>query len=125
MGHCGDEAPGGCFCDEDCKAFGDCCVDFEAVCLGGSCGNLKCESWESTESCIADCAGGPLGCVVTKCEVGTCGQVPQCKEVLGCIAGCPNSTCTEECMAEAPAPAKALLSEVATCALTNTCSQAK
>jgi hypothetical protein len=27
-GHCGGQAPGGCFCDSLCMNFGDCCADF-------------------------------------------------------------------------------------------------
>jgi hypothetical protein len=32
-GHCGGEAPGGCFCDDLCTTTGDCCDDYEAQCL--------------------------------------------------------------------------------------------
>ena len=31
-GHCGGEAPGGCFCDDLCSSSGDCCDDFETWC---------------------------------------------------------------------------------------------
>jgi hypothetical protein len=32
-GHCGGEAPGGCFCDDVCTTTMDCCDDYEAQCL--------------------------------------------------------------------------------------------
>ena len=31
-GRCGDEAPGGCWCDDECSLLGDCCADRTAVC---------------------------------------------------------------------------------------------
>lgn len=30
-------APGGCFCDASCKAFDDCCPDFEEICVDKTC----------------------------------------------------------------------------------------
>jgi hypothetical protein len=32
-GACGGASPGGCFCDDACTAFGDCCGDFADVCV--------------------------------------------------------------------------------------------
>lgn len=32
-GSCGGEARGGCFCDEACTTYGDCCSDYEAACV--------------------------------------------------------------------------------------------
>ena len=34
-GACGDQAPAGCWCDEACAGYGDCCSDKVAVCDGG------------------------------------------------------------------------------------------
>ena len=31
-GHCGDQADGGCWCDETCQEYNDCCDDFCAAC---------------------------------------------------------------------------------------------
>ena len=31
-GHCGGQAPGGCWCDDQCSFFGDCCADKTTVC---------------------------------------------------------------------------------------------
>ena len=33
-GLCGDQAPGGCWCDETCADYGDCCPDYGPVCEG-------------------------------------------------------------------------------------------
>ncbi|MEM9454374.1 MAG: S8 family serine peptidase [Myxococcota bacterium] len=30
--YCGAQAPGGCYCDDLCTTFGDCCADYDAVC---------------------------------------------------------------------------------------------
>ena len=45
-GNCGGQAPGGCFCDDACVNFGDCCSDFQQFCAApdpnscvGNCGN--------------------------------------------------------------------------------------
>ena len=27
-GYCGSSAPGGCYCDDQCEYFGDCCSDY-------------------------------------------------------------------------------------------------
>jgi hypothetical protein len=34
-GSCGGQSDGSCFCDDLCESFGDCCGDYEQVCLGG------------------------------------------------------------------------------------------
>ena len=34
QGRCGDQAPGGCYCDALCLEYEDCCADFEAECVG-------------------------------------------------------------------------------------------
>ncbi|PID37927.1 MAG: hypothetical protein CSB49_08240 [Proteobacteria bacterium] len=36
QGYCGQEAPGGCYCDDQCATFGDCCADKQTLCDGGS-----------------------------------------------------------------------------------------
>ncbi len=34
FGYCGGEAPTGCFCDDQCATYGDCCPDIELACQG-------------------------------------------------------------------------------------------
>jgi len=53
-GHCGGQAPGGCYCDSDCEDFGDCCADVCNEC------NVHCPS---PYSCVNNCNGqAPGGC---------------------------------------------------------------
>jgi hypothetical protein len=35
LGNCGGQAPSGCFCDDQCAGFGDCCDDQISVCVDG------------------------------------------------------------------------------------------
>jgi hypothetical protein len=35
VGHCGDQAPAGCWCDDQCATYGDCCDDKAQACDGG------------------------------------------------------------------------------------------
>ncbi len=35
VGNCGGQATGGCWCDDQCAGFGDCCEDHESVCING------------------------------------------------------------------------------------------
>ena len=46
-GFCGEQAPSGCFCDEDCAAHGDCCEDAGQLC-----------SIASVHDCLDDDDGG-------------------------------------------------------------------
>ncbi|TVR78482.1 MAG: hypothetical protein EA412_08580 [Chitinophagaceae bacterium] len=39
IGNCGDQAPGGCWCDANCVTYGDCCADYQTECAGGSGGS--------------------------------------------------------------------------------------
>ncbi len=32
VGHCGGQAPGGCWCDATCVTYGDCCADYGSAC---------------------------------------------------------------------------------------------
>ena len=53
QGHCGKQAPSGCWCDPSCKSKGDCCPDFAAACpaaappkapkQGGGSGQASCQ----------------------------------------------------------------------------------
>src|SRR3989339_902903 len=57
VGQCGAKAPGGCWCDEKCAQFGDCCADKGSACDGaaltcqGACG----EQAASGCWCDAEC----------------------------------------------------------------------
>jgi hypothetical protein len=50
-GACGEQSPDGCWCDDLCSGYGDCCGDFEQVCepagpsCAGSCGGQADGCW--------------------------------------------------------------------------------
>jgi hypothetical protein len=79
-GYCGKQAPAGCWCDDKCKDYGDCCLDKEAECdktcesLGGTCLPLtypmgKCKANETADTTAGLC-GGALGQSTTCCRPG-------------------------------------------------------
>jgi len=98
VGLCGGQAPGGCYCDEACFGYGDCCEDVCTACptlpecctpdctgkicgddgCGGSCGTcdpgFKCEDFECVV-CEPDCTGGKI-CGPDGCG-GSCGECPE------------------------------------------------
>lgn len=45
-GTCGDQAAAGCWCDDACAAYGDCCPDIAAVCGGGEGGEVPAAAGE-------------------------------------------------------------------------------
>ena len=72
VGSCGAQAPGGCWCDEACFAYGDCCP-------------LAC--YEDQCPALAGCAFEVATCL------GNCGQIfvgPQC---CGCDFNCGENFC--------------------------------
>lgn len=48
-GRCGDEGIGGCYCDDSCEAYGDCCPDYNE--FSGFCGNGVTEGYPQEEEC--------------------------------------------------------------------------
>jgi hypothetical protein len=79
---CGAQAPAGCWCDDQCAAYGDCCADKAAVCDGqaatceGSCGGKAPDGCWCDDQCMAygDCCtdfaqacGDP--CADVQCEL--------------------------------------------------------
>lgn len=60
VGQCGKfNSNSSCQCDGNCKQFGDCCGDYDAVCGGGDCKDA------------ADC-DDKLDCTDDKCDAGKC-----------------------------------------------------
>ena len=132
VGHCGDMAPGECYCDDICFGNNDCCADICEACpdlaecctpdctgkacgddgCGDSCGNcepgFKCENFQCVV-CEPDCAGkicGNDGCG------GSCGDCPDGKscnldgtECLDCVGCAPWQTCDAGGNCVDPSPA--------------------
>ncbi len=102
-GSCGGSSPFGCFCDELCFEYGDCCEDICSACpdFTEQCGAICdppcadgeiCQDGECVE-CVPDCTDkecGSDGCG------GSCGE---CAAGFGCAAGvCVESTGPAECL---------------------------
>lgn len=62
-GSCGADAPGGCWCDEACAQYGDCCADYQPQCVVNT--------PPAGDSCTGSCGGGaPDGCWCDELCVG-------------------------------------------------------
>lgn len=94
-GYCGGQAPGGCWCDELCCGFFDCCPDKYAAC--GGCGG------EGTHICYRSCGTSPpfSGCW---CDEACCAFLDCCSDKFHWCGGCnpivPNS-CAMSCGSKA------------------------
>jgi hypothetical protein len=68
-GYCGGQAPSGCWCDDECAAYGDCCEDicYECGDVLASCGPQDCFT-----------ATGLPGCDDWQCEDCTCSLDDYC-----------------------------------------------
>lgn len=84
---CGKKAPKGCYCDNQCAQYGDCCLPDGSMpakgqpnktCAGSTCadcngsqptgpvcGNGQCEKGETAANCPKDCTNTPPGACVT------------------------------------------------------------
>lgn len=51
---CGEQSPDGCWCDEACAQYGDCCADYEPVCL------CDCDDPDRSPACAATCPPTPV-----------------------------------------------------------------
>lgn len=122
-GSCGDQSLGGCWCDEECATYGDCCTD---VCT--FCGDLS-----HCGTCVPDCGGkecGDDGCGGScgTCAVGawcdnnglcqTQGGPQTCEEIDSCIGTCgDDQTCAQACYDTADPSAQALYEDIVDCIL--------
>ena len=117
-GACGDMAPMGCWCDDLCFGYGDCCEDIcdfceaehpdECSCVpdceGKECGSDGC--WGNCGLCEGTCVEGmcfdDLGCVVEEtpgcngcgCEDCVCAIDPSCCETEW------DEQCVQECLSQ-------------------------
>lgn len=91
-GYCGQVSPDGCWCDENCAGFGDCCEDVCIECQGlGICGGLTCAGICGDQA--------PGGCW---CDFDCCAFEDCCPDHEARCGPCPNS-CKDLCGKQAPA----------------------
>ena len=105
VGVCGKQAAGGCWCDELCTQYGDCCADKVAACAPkpvasceGYCGKKAADGCWCDELCAQYgdcCADKDATCKPTppppppkpKCYIGGCsGQI--CSDIPGVVTTC-------------------------------------
>ena len=103
-GRCGEPLQDGaeCACDASCAIFGDCCADYEALCVDtpgedvSECGDGICDADEDAQSCPGDCDTQTTG----PCGDGVCGDdesAQSCPE--DCAAtqdSCGDGACSDE-----------------------------
>lgn len=91
---CGGQAPSGCWCDELCTGFGDCCPDYQARCGSPlTCANVKCAAGTHCElkgingGSVPVCIKDPLiTCANMKCAAGYhCDDTIVDGKVVGCV----------------------------------------
>ncbi|MBM4387580.1 MAG: hypothetical protein FJ088_07555, partial [Deltaproteobacteria bacterium] len=124
FGFCGTASPQGCYCDDLCFQYGDCC---ENVCEA-------CPDLPGCGTCVPNCYGkqcGDDGCG------GSCGYCPpgyycdgyncvtssgkKCVEILECVLSCPylSQECLGQCMSGASESSQQLFIQLAQCIVQN------
>jgi len=91
---------------------------------GAECGNDECEEGENPDNCPDDCeTGGPgIDCLIDKCQVPDfCMTIPQCAEVVECIAACDDKDCAEGCAQGLPGFLQGMVDDTIDCAADNGC----
>lgn len=108
---CGDVSPDGCWCDDACEEWGDCCPDFEAQCVidddlppgacedasdcaeGEECRQVQCVTTPCYAMCTPVCAEALMLCAPGTLPEDTDGDgckdacVPACEIAIRCAAG--------------------------------------
>lgn len=102
---CGKQAASGCWCDESCSKYGDCCADKKQACdqaqpsCAGTCGGKSKDGCWCDElcakygDCCPDkdqvCAAGPATCKAN----ADCGKDEYCELASGCLDGKAEGAC--------------------------------
>lgn len=96
QGICGEQSTGGCWCDDQCEGYGDCCNDYVAECFGPvGCGDSgEFCGGQSPDGCWCDdkCQGFGDCCVDINPKVLQCG---------GSLCPCFDAVALEDAMREA------------------------
>ncbi|MEZ4265452.1 MAG: lamin tail domain-containing protein, partial [Myxococcota bacterium] len=87
-GACGGEAPEGCFCDDTCFGFGDCCANICEFCPDQAPGN-------ECGVCVIDCAGKECGDDGCGGVCGSCDAGDVCTDAQVCET--PDDSCEGDC----------------------------
>lgn len=83
VGFCGGQSDAGCYCDDLCKQYNDCCEDYDQACL--------CEPSCTGKKCGDNGCGGSCG----TCGAGTtCNAAGQCEAT--CKPNCTGKTCGDD-----------------------------
>ena len=91
---------------------------------GPECGNGECEDGENPDNCPEDCetTGPGVDCLVDNCQIPDfCLTIPQCAEVVECIADCDDKACAEGCAQGLPGFLQGMVDDTISCAADNGC----
>ncbi len=94
QGACGDQSADGCWCDDGCTTYGDCCDDYQSSCADRSPASGACvinteDECETDADCVAGGCGGEV-CFnpAESSGISTCGCTsPTGVGGCGCVAG--------------------------------------
>ena len=81
-GYCGDAAPSGCWCDEQCSYIGDCCEDVCDEC-----------------SDLLSCQPEPIPTYQITPGIPAAASVNSCADLLFCMSNCPGGEAFQPCQA--------------------------
>lgn len=123
-GYCGGQAPGGCYCDDLCAQYNDCCDDIQAQCVdvcvpncaGKDCGSNGCSgscgtcedgntcsvAGQCVAVCVPNCAGKQCGSNGCEGSCGNCSGGSTCNAAGQCVAGADPNSCVGNCGSQAP-----------------------
>jgi agmatine/peptidylarginine deiminase len=118
VGKCGVQSgPNGCWCDNQCAQYGDCCADYQQVCVVGTCegncggksdgacycdaqctqSNDCCTDYQAECVCQPQCGGKQCGSNGCGGSCGTCAAGSTCNASGQCVAACTPQCGGKQC----------------------------